>query len=152
MSIRYATKANRSVTVMLPTTVKAIYPTRMAVETEIIGFNILISEIDTNCSFLIKYAANKILKIDPINKDNEAPSIPKKGTKAIPSTIAITDEVIDIVANCSGLPKPFNIEPIKAAIDVITPYNTNILRTAEAETYSLDNKERTVSGLSVSTI
>ena len=38
---------------MLSTTVKAIYPTRMAVETEIIGFNILIREIDTNCSFLI---------------------------------------------------------------------------------------------------
>jgi hypothetical protein len=100
MSIRYATKANRSVIVMLPTTVKAIYPTMMAVETEIIGFNMLVREIDTNCSFLIKYAANIMLKIDPINKDNEAPSIPKKGTKAIPSTIAITDEVIDIVANC----------------------------------------------------
>ena len=100
MSIRYATKANRSVIVMLPNTVRAIYPTRMAVETDTIGFNILIREIETNRSFLMKYDANKILTIDPINKDNEAPSIPRKGTNTIPSAIAITDEVIDIVANC----------------------------------------------------
>ena len=100
MSNRYATKANRSVIVMFPTTVRAIYPTRMAVETDTIGFNTLIREIETNRSFLMKYDANKILTIDPINKDNEAPSIPRKGTNTIQSAIAITDEAIDIVANC----------------------------------------------------